>query len=849
MIDVTTLPPGAGGRRSLEILEDLGKARLRALGTPRASRAVSDLAWQRAQSYAIQREDDRSVWHAGHVTAILTNDTDVVAAAQTGGVWLLHRVLQPTPLAGFTGTAVSASWDAPDVSCLAWSPDRTRVYVGSNASVLFLLTLGTALGGQLSLEDSTAIATPFGRATTMVTLTNPDRIVVGTSAGVWWSPIPTPATDVSGYDWQPAEGLPNLAIGGMAVGPAGSVAVATLGGKSIGIGTPLGSAAIYRGTFSGAVLTFTESVIIGGPSAPLRRTSLASCDEHRERMYAVSAGSDNLLLAVFASTDGGATWRAMPAPDKSKAGNQGQYNNCIAVSPYRPDVVVIGWRASGPFWSTDGAQTWTQPHHADAAPHLHSDLHVVAFGRTGAGHESLYVGSDGGIAASHDLGQTYHSHFNRPLNNLQFYGGARATKIGNYGGSLTASSRYPGLLAGGLQDNGNVYRCPDAHRDPATPRQADTPWIRQVGGDGDINRFIDGLGVLVNFDNTNTALGVAVWDEVAKRFPTGPGAVIPADGDAAGVAPTAVDLIPAPAFRRAGQLMYACVGSSADGIVHGLFAADPSSERPEARDIHLARLGVVGGIVTAIGSTDGTTLMVGTDSGKIVALDTASGAVSPYALPDVVGADIVSRIEVFPSPTLGALPDNAYALVGGRILRFNGLFWAVTTGSDWTAFAYDPPSERLFAATDGDVFVSDDRGHTWLDASAGLPARPHCTDLRIAADGKGGRDLYLATYGHSVWRATIAQRATVFELPPEAVEVLIGVLEDGGGLVRQGKRFVKVPPRPLAKDALAALVIEGLAASIPATADPAEIARARTIRVTALRQLAEIATRAANRLE
>jgi hypothetical protein len=71
----------------------------------------------------------------------------------------------------------------------------------------------------------------------------------------------------------------------------------------------------------------------------------------------------------------------------------------------------------------------------------------------------------------------------------------------------------------------------------------------------------------------------------------------------------------------------------------------------------------------------------------------------------------------------------------------------------------DPESGRLFATTDADVFVSRDHGRTWIDASQGLPARPHGNDLRIADDGQGGRDLYLGTYGRSVWRTMIAASA------------------------------------------------------------------------------------------
>jgi hypothetical protein len=60
------------------ILQELADFRIIAAGSKRASRTISDLTWQRAQSDAIERDDFRTVWYAGHVTAILTNDVDVI---------------------------------------------------------------------------------------------------------------------------------------------------------------------------------------------------------------------------------------------------------------------------------------------------------------------------------------------------------------------------------------------------------------------------------------------------------------------------------------------------------------------------------------------------------------------------------------------------------------------------------------------------------------------------------------------------------------------------------------------------------------------------------------------------
>src|SRR5215211_1032153 len=492
-----------GGHLSLEILRALGDARVITIGGPRASRAVSELVWEPAQENAIQLDDFSTVWHAGHVSALLSNGQDVVAGTQTGGVWHLDLL---TPIRGhwpnyrtyYWATPLSDFWDTPDVSSLAFGPDGPRqVFVGCRgSSALFLLEFdllgvgmewgksttvdlpfsGTVeldlLSGGMKWKQSTILPLPFsGMVNAIVTFANPYRIVIATDQGVWWSPIPQPATNLSGYNWQMAQGLPAANYSGLAAGPSGSVAAAIWGDPN--------SSGIYRGTFQDNALVFTKAQIDGINPDLMRRTSLASCEDHRSRVYAVAAGADDQILAVLSSSDGGATWSTRALPDKAAAGYQGFYNNCIAVSPQNPDLVVIGWLSGGPFWSKDGAQSWLHPHTQETNAHLHNDLHALYLGRNSTGPEPLYVGGDGGIVVTQDMGQTYESQFNRHLNNLQFYGAGSDYLAG----TLTASSRYPGLLAGGTQDNGNVYRLPDTLR-PGIPRQADTAWLKQAGGDG-----------------------------------------------------------------------------------------------------------------------------------------------------------------------------------------------------------------------------------------------------------------------------------------------------------------------------------------------------------------------------
>ena len=154
-----------GGQHSLDILRQLADFRKGGLSTRRASRAVSDLSWQRAH-HTLSDRDFRTVWHSGHVTAILANESDAIVANQTGGVWLVHGIVSPTPLAGYTGTSLSEAWDAPDIDCLAWGPDRSQVFVGTSANALVLLEFDTGLGGQLNLRQATALPGPSKKPST-----------------------------------------------------------------------------------------------------------------------------------------------------------------------------------------------------------------------------------------------------------------------------------------------------------------------------------------------------------------------------------------------------------------------------------------------------------------------------------------------------------------------------------------------------------------------------------------------------------------------------------------------------------------------------------------------------------
>ncbi len=213
-----------------------------------------------------------------------------------------------------------------------------------------------------------------------------------------------------------------------------------------------------------------------------------------------------------------------------------------------------------------------------------------------------------------------------------------------------------------------------------------------------------------------------------------------------------VEIVNAPAWRNSGnQLMYAVAGRNAE--VYGLFA---NSDGGDMRWEYLGLVAVgANQYITAVGSSKGLTIFVGTSEGSTFAFDTRSGSPLELSVPirSNLGAS-VGRIVVQSTTQVFATFNTGNI---GFILRLEGFHWHAAGGSTLLAVEIDrtvnPPT--LFAATDPGVFVSRDAGDTWQGASQGLPWRPHCTDLRFVAQAEGAHYLYLSTYGRSVWRAVV----------------------------------------------------------------------------------------------
>jgi hypothetical protein len=765
---------------------------------------LSDLDWYQP-GYAIERES-QLVWHSGHASAILATSPVAIVATQTGGVWLVnHYGLRDHP-----ATPLSDEWDNPDVECLAFAPGTSsQFYAGCGGSgALYFVELQPVLGG-MEPKRSTVIPLPFYAALMqIVVLEVSRRIVLATGSGVWWANIPASPGNVAGYAWHEAKQLPLGTYSGLAEGPGEAIITAAWGAAGNN------HYGIFRGHWESGDLVFTRSAITGTDQTKMLRTSLTSSLADRSVLYAASAAADESILAVLASTDGGTSWITVNAPPPSLTGYQGSYNNAIAASPVHANVVVLGWRAGGHFFSTDGGQNWIRPHNDGENGNLHGDIHALCFARNSIGEEWLFAGSDGSIVHSRDLGQSYDSQYNKELGTLQFYNN-----------TLTVSSRFPGLMAGGTQDNGNIY---------LNPLREHPSWQTLEGGDGGTNRFIDALGAILRYNNTlvvnNVEVGNRVridfWNASTQSF-GGLGTVVPVDGDAGGLQTPFIEVVRAPSWSRNGKLMYAITATMSAGKVYGFFAKADGSEPT------LTLLTDVTDAVGSIASRDGKTVLIGTQTGRIISLNSANGATTDLTVPPAYKDGAFTRLADLAPTRAFALHDSSH------LLRYDGSTWHEIAGSGFVAFEADPQpgSRRVFAATSSSVLLSLDDGATWADASKLLPVMPHCSDLRLAEDGKGGHDLYLATYGRSVWKAKVdylEQGPDFSDVPSLVGTILAGILGDGGGIERVGGHIIRVPPRQPILDLLTAVAIGEVARSMSNEAG-------RGIRVAAMGAIRNIA--------
>ncbi|WP_204059827.1 WD40/YVTN/BNR-like repeat-containing protein, partial [Microbispora corallina] len=723
--------------------------------------------WSRAGSLGIRMDEAGDRWWSGRVTSLLVrSDGRVLAGTETGGVWVADED-------GRAGLALSAAWERPEIGAVAFGPDgEGHVFAGGGG--LYVTDQSSALP-LLDWHPITSIqARSPGGVVALGVLTTPRRLVVACGAGVLWSDIPAAAPGgwTDGYVWNAVTGLPD--VFGMAIGSRDRTLRAQPAGvrdTTIVLGAAGGG--IRVGDWRSGALTFTQATVNGINPSDMSATSVAACERQPSRLYAAVSGRNGRLLAVLRSDDGGDVWNVCGyTPEEfgrldGYLGDAGQFHSAIGVHRTRPDTLAVGW-LGGPAYSTDGGVTWSRP-----GGDVHADKHAVVFAPDGGGR--VYVGCDGGVFSTDDLGGSYRSLWNRPLPTLQCYSSDGARQ--SWGGA-GVSTQIPGIVATGTQDNGNVFAAVEPGGEEYRPL---------TDGDGGFCAALTAIPwvlTVLSLQASPSPIVAHHWNETERRFDVTyePKIVTAGPGQKAGDplrAPLCVEAVTRPRLNSHDPAMHAVatVGPNLYGLVAepGLGGGGSSGGGPEV---------VWGGgtpawrylgsapdnlDLWAAGSYNGDLVYAGTGNRRMFSFDRKGGRTEFGVLDLPRNAGVIHRIVQLAD--LSAFAVNRTAK--GSILYYQagGFAWRPVFEPGDTIWAFEVCGDQehgavLVAATETAVHSSYDWGATWYVASDGLPRNPRCADLRHRANNIGGR-VYLSTYGWSVWAAELPDGPP----PPHAEDV------------------------------------------------------------------------------
>jgi hypothetical protein len=410
---------------------------------------ISSIKWTLASHFGIwmgngwgdphYTESESDAWNSGHVNDVLMLSTGVLlAATDTSGVWSV-------PLDGGPALCLSESWPDCRFRSLAQGIAPLQVFAAGTGLYVSDVSKPAPLFDWVRVAN---LPKKTGMIHRVLVLPEAHMVVLACDLGILWSPIP-PLPGVT-FTWNRAE-VDGVTTGGfydvapgllhqvpprpgasqsgflqdvIAGGTGGAPIGKTIGGGSPGpTKNPASSAGLFLGRWgTDGVLRFHRAAFIlsGGRAddflSGCAAISVASSKGNRSRAYACCAvpvaGDSPHLYGILRSDDGGQSWKSCGKTVEmitdhtlaELAGHQGNYNNCIAVATWDPDIVAFGFNHT--FLSFNGGITW-EPLGIDAdghyqrPRHLHADIHGLLFTDTFPDSpQDLYIASDGGIATA-----------------------------------------------------------------------------------------------------------------------------------------------------------------------------------------------------------------------------------------------------------------------------------------------------------------------------------------------------------------------------------------------------------------------------------------------------------------
>lgn len=324
----------------------------------------------------------------------------------------------------------------------------------------------------------------FTKISEVVCADNSNTLWIGTASGL--------------RTWEfGASSLTNITTGpggctALKISKDGSMIVCAVGSNQTYVSTDGGANFVNR---SGSVNA--NLVPPGASRIEYAISATKNTNNNQYTLYAVRTGSN--LQGMHVSQDAGATWTQFigtinPPSNVDIYRGQGAYNTVASVDPTNTEKLFVGgidvWRwtqatNNPPAGGIEPASLWSVP--PTSSIYVHADIHEFQWDV----NNRLYVGSDGGVGISNNLGETWYP-ANRGYNVTQFYGMAFGRN---------------GEIAGGTQDNGTLYN----DQSLSTPLE-----FREISGG-------DGFQCAISYYNPDIVFST-LYNGIILRSTTGGGA-------------------------------------------------------------------------------------------------------------------------------------------------------------------------------------------------------------------------------------------------------------------------------------------------------------------------------------
>lgn len=117
------------------------------------------------------------------------------------------------------------------------------------------------------------------------------------------------------------------------------------------------------------------------------RATLAICTDYPDNMVVSVAGPDEVMLGLYRTVDGSATWTQIRAG--GYGGDQAGHTLAVAIKPDDPDYIIFG--NVNIYTSADGGSTWSGFNHPGHADITHLEFNPLS------GPDILWICNDGGL--------------------------------------------------------------------------------------------------------------------------------------------------------------------------------------------------------------------------------------------------------------------------------------------------------------------------------------------------------------------------------------------------------------------------------------------------------------------